>query len=326
MSWILVAVVVAGVVALRGLLENQGPPLDVWRQVASSRGGAYFDHPERPAIEVDVREARVRLEVDPEGEREPGHTMTCRARYLVPIGPAFLVSAGSVGPLGKLVGARGVVLGVDSTFDACFLVETDEGSAVRRTWSPKAMQLMHRELRDARVRSDGREIMLVRGVIHSPAVMNAMIDLVGELANADLFGLEALRSLPGATYHAPTGASWDRRSTPYAIIEQPAPVTLMPVAVRGRVVTRATVGDGPRAQRIEIAVHEDGTAEPAERVAQVPAAAAALLGRLGEGTLVIDGADTSFTWRTVETDAERLLAGGRLLAILAGGPALGAYR
>ena len=48
----------------------------------------------------------------------------------------FRVVAGSVGPLGKLVGARDVVLGVDSAFDACFLVETDEGNAVRRTWSP----------------------------------------------------------------------------------------------------------------------------------------------------------------------------------------------
>jgi hypothetical protein len=100
----------------------------------------------------------------------------------------------------------------------------------------------------------------------------------------------------------------------------------MPVAVHGRAVTRATVGDGPRAQRVEIMVHEDGAVEPADGAAQMPPAAVALLGSLGEGTLVVDGADTSFTWRAVESDAERLLAGARLLAILAGGPALGAYR
>jgi hypothetical protein len=325
MSWIILAVVVAGVVALRGLLDSHGAALHVWRQVAISRGGVYLDHPERPAIEVDVGEARVRLEgnLGPEGTQD--NVMTCRASYLVPLGPEFRVTAGGVGPLGKLLGARDLVLGVDREFDECFLVETDEGSAVRRTWSPKAMRLMHRELREARVRSNGREIEIVRGVIHSPAVMNAMIDVVGELASADLFGFEALRTLPGATYHPPTGP-WNERSTPYAIIEQPVPVTLMPVAVRGRALTRATVGDGPRAQRIEITVREDGSMEPADGVAQMPPAAAALLDRLGEGTLVIDGADTSFTWRTVETNAERLLAAARLLAMLAGGPSLGAYR
>lgn len=324
MSWIIAALVVAGVVAVRALREGQKAPLDVWRQLAARRGGIYLDHPGRPTIEVDVREARVRLEIEPGSSTEPDRAMTCRARYLVPLGPVFLVEAGSVGLIGTLIGARDVVLG-DDAFDACFVVETGEGSAVRRVWSQQAMELMYRELREARVRSDGETIELARGTIHSPAVMDAMIDLVGELANADLFGIEALRTLPGATYHPPTGP-WYQRSTPHAIIEQPVPVTLMPVAVRGHAVTRATVGDGPRAQRIEIDVSEDGTVEPADGGAQVPPAAAALLGRVGDGTLVVDGADTSFTWRTVETDAERLLAGARLLAILAGGPALGAYR
>jgi hypothetical protein len=256
---------------------------------------------------------------------EPDRAMTCRARYLVPLGPVFHVEAGSIGPLGKLLGAQDVTLGVDRTFDECFVVKTDEANAVRRVWSPQAMRLMSRELRDARVHSNGREIELVRRAIHSPAVMDAMIDLVGELANADLFGVAALRALPGATYHPPAGP-WTARTTPHAIIEQPVPVTLMPVVVDGRVVTRATVGDGPRAQRIALTVRDDGAVAPADGAALMPPAAAALLDRLGNGTLVIHGADTSFTWRTVETDAERLLAGARLLAILAGAPALGAYR
>lgn len=51
-----------------------------------------------------------------------------------------------------------------------------------------------------------------------------------------------------------------------------------------------------------------------------------MIDRLGSGTLVIDGAETAFTWSTVETDAGRLLAGAELLAILGRGPALGAYR
>ena len=325
MSLIIMAVVFAGAVTVFGLLQGQKVPQDVWRHVASQRGGVYHPDPERPAIEVDVREARVRLELRPVTGRDSHHTMTCRARFLVPLGPTFRVGAGGVGLLGKMLGARDAELGGDDAFDACFVVETDEASAVRRVWSPQARRLMYRELREASACSNGREIELTRAEIFSPAVMNAMIDLVGELASADLFGLEALRTLPGATYHPPTGR-WNERSTPYAIIEQPVPVTLMPVNVDGRAVTRATVGDGPREQRIEITVRADGAVKPADAAAQLPAAAAELLGRVGEGTLVVDGADTSFTWRTVETDAERLLAGARLLAILAGGPALGAYR
>ena len=87
------AVVVIGVVALRGLLESQGAPLDVWRQVAVSRGGVYLDHPERPAVEVDVGEARVRLEGNLGRAGTEDSVMTCRARYLVPLGPVFRVAA-----------------------------------------------------------------------------------------------------------------------------------------------------------------------------------------------------------------------------------------
>jgi hypothetical protein len=325
MTWIVVVLIVAGAISVSALVGGQNAPTNVWRQLALSRGGVYFDHAVRPAIEVDVRDARVRLEVDLGRPDAPNGALTCRARYLVPLGPVFRVEAGSVGPIGKLAGAQDVTLGGDRAFDESFIVKADEPSAVRRVWSAQAMRLMFRSLRDARARSNGREIELARSEIHSPAVMNAMIDLVGELASADLFGIAALRALPGATYQPPTGP-WNERTTPGVVIEHPAPVTLMPVLIDGRVVTRATVGDGPRAQRVELTVGEDGRVEPADGAALLPPAAAALVDRLGSGTLVIDGADTAFTWRTVETDAGRLLAGAELLAILARGPALGAYR
>lgn len=328
MTWLIVALVVAGVAAASALLGEQKAPIHVWQQLASRRGGVCFDHATRPALEVNVRDARVRLEINRDASNGP-ERIICRARYPVPAGPVFRVEAGSVGAVGKLLGSRDVTLDDDRTFDAYFIVDTDQRDVVRRAWSPPAMRIMVRTLRDARVHSDGRTIELVRSAIHSPAIIEAMIDVVGELASADLFGIEALRTLPGATYHPPTGP-WNDRTTPRAVIEQPAPVTLMPALVSGRVVTRAAVGDGPRTRRIELRVREDGSIEPTEEPTddppELPPEALALLPRLGHGTLVIDGADTSFTWHTVETDPQRLLAGARLLAIVAGGPALGAYR
>ena len=325
MFWIILAVAAAGMCAVIERVDRQKRPVDAWRQLATRRGGVFIDEPGRPAVDVAVGQACVRLELNPDSSDGPFLDITCRACYLVPLGPVFHIEAGSIGPIGKLLGAQDVEFGVDREFDECFVVKTDQRDAVRRMWSPQAMRLMFQALRDADVSSDGREIKLVRFGINASDKMEEMIDLMSELANADLFGINALRTLPGARYHPPTGP-WNERSTPYAIIEQPVPVTLMPVDVRGRAVTRATVGDGPRAQRLEITMREDGTVEPADAAAQMRPEAAALLGRLGNGTLVIDGADTSFTWSTVETDAERLLAGARLLAMLAGGPTLGAYR
>jgi hypothetical protein len=299
-------------------------PVGEWRALASRRGGVFIDDADQPAIEVDVGDVRVRFELNLGIPAPRSRVTICRARWLVPCGPRFDIEPGTMGAIGKLLGADDVVLGLDPEFDRRHVVKTGDPDAVRRAWSPRAIRLFL-ALGHANICSDGRTIDLGRDLSDSPAVMDAMIDLVGELAGADLFGTRALRKLPGATYHPPTGP-WNARTTPHAVIERPVPVTLMPVVVDERAVTRATVGDGPRAQRIEITVHEDGTIQPADGAALVPPAAAALLDRLGHGTLVIDGADTSFTWRAVERDAERLLAGARLLAILAGGPALGAYR
>lgn len=92
MTWIVVTLIVAGVAA-RALLDGQKAPVHVWQQLASGRGGVYVEGAVRPVVEVDVRDARVRLELDERAPRRP-ESMTCRARYLVPLGPVFRVQAG----------------------------------------------------------------------------------------------------------------------------------------------------------------------------------------------------------------------------------------
>ncbi len=110
------------------------------------------------------------------------------------------------------------------------------------------------------------------------------------------------------------------------VVGHPVPVTIAPAILGRRVVTRAAVGDGSRDLALKIIVRSDGGAEPADSVARLPPGAAGLLRRAGDGTLVVDGSGTSFTWLGVETDPERLMGGVGLLATLARGPGQGVYR
>jgi hypothetical protein len=305
----------------------------VWRQVALSQGGMYqeprgFFRSKLDAIDVDIDQVRVRVDRFAVGAGSQRRIYTrCRARYLLPRGPVFCIYAGGVlASLGKALGGQNVALGVDRAFDEQFVLECEDAKAVQRILSPWAMQLMRRSFARARIQSDGAEIELVSPEpLDVPDLVVEVLDLVAELAGADLFGAEALRALPGGAYRPPTGP-WNDRTTPHVVIGQPVPVTIAPAILGRRVVTQATVGDGPRERPLKIIVRSDGSAEPASGLAQIPPAAARFLRRTGNGTLVVDGARTSFTWLDVETDPERLMAGVGLLAALASGPSQGVYR
>jgi hypothetical protein len=305
----------------------------VWRQVALSRGGLYQEprglfRSKLDAIDVDVDQVRVRLERYAAGAGKQRRIYTrCRARYLLPRGPVFCIYAdGVLASIGKALGGQDVVLGTDRVFNERFIVKCEDAQAVLRVWSPRAMGLMTRTFEKTRIESDGAEVTLIsQDPLDVPGLVVEALDLVAEMAGADLFGIGALRALPGGAYQPPTG-TWDDRTIPHVVIGQPVPVTIAPVVLGRRVVTRATVGDGPRELPLKILVRSDGGAEPADSVARLPPAAAGLLRRAGDGTLVVDGAGTSFTWLGVETDPERLMLGVRLLAMLAGGPSQGVYR
>ena len=228
--------------------------------------------------------------------------------------------------IGKVLGGHDVRLETDRAFDERFIVKCDDAEAVRRVWSPLAMRIMRRSFDKARIESDGAVLEL-----SSPdpldvfGLVDEALDLMAEIAGADIFGLAALRALPGAAYQPPTGI-WDQRTIPHVVLARPVPVTIGPAVLGRRAVTRASIGDGPRERPLKILVRSDGSAEPADSVAALPPAAAGFLRRAGNGTLVVDGARTSFTWLDLETDHARLLAGAGLLTTLASGPGQGVYR
>lgn len=330
---VLVMVGAFAAVMVAGAEKDEQRRKAVWRKAALSRGGMYqeprgFLRSKLDAIDVDVDQVRVHLDrfATRTGPQRRIHTR-CRARYLVPRGPVFSVYAeNALASLGKALGGQDVALGGDRSFDEQFIVKCEDTDAVRRVWTPWAMQVMRRSFATARIESDGTEIALIcPDSLDLPGLLEESFDLVGEIAGADLFGVEALRKLPGGMYRPPTGP-WDDRTIPHVVIGQPVPVTIMPAILGRRVVTRATVEGGLRERSLKILVRSDGSAEPADGLAELPPGAARFLRRVGDGTLVVDGAGTSFTWLEVETDPERLMAGVGLLVALASGPGQGVYR
>lgn len=333
-DWLFLAMGLVGVVALYARRRrDEQRRKSVWRKVALARGGAYhesggFFSARSEVIDVDVEQVRVRLEAYETGSHQHRRIQTrCQARYLLPRGPVFDIHAqGALASIGKALGGQDVVLGTDHAFDERFVVKCEDAEAVRRIWSPLAMRMMYRSFGGARIESDGAGIELaIADPLDVPGRVDEALDLVAELAGVDLFGVEALRALPGAVYRPPSGP-WDQRTVPHVVIAQPVPVTVAPAILGRRAVTRATVGDGPRERPLKILVRSDRSAEPADSVARLPPAAIGFLRRAGNGTLVVDGANTSFTWLDVETDPERLMAGIKLLAALASAPGQGAYR
>lgn len=334
MSWFVLAVSIGvAVVAARWAKQVEQKRKAAWRKVALERGGVYhashgFWQPRSEALEVDMDRARVYLDlvVVGGGSSRSIHTR-CRAQYALLLGPVFRIEPeGVLANLGKALGAQDVELGVEPAFDQRFVVKCDHPEAVRQVWSQRARSIMLRSFPDATVRSDGRDVeLVVKEDIDLLSRIEEALDLVAEIAGADIFGVEALRALPGAIYH-PASGPWNDRSVPYVVIDEPVPVTITPIVVGRRAVTRAAVGDGPRDHPLKLLVRADGSLEPADGAAQLPPGAAALLRKVGDGSLIVDGDRTSFTWLQIETAPERLMAGARLLAALAGAPAQGVYR
>lgn len=334
MDWLLFSLVMAGAVAgVVKVRRAEHRRRRVWRQVALARGGVYhephgFFRAQHDVMDIDVEEVRVRFDRYEAGAGKHRRMYTrCRARYLVPRGPVFsLYAEGVLATIGKALGGQDVRLGTDHAFDRHFVVKCEDADAVRQIFTAQAMRIMLRSFATARIESNGAEITLTTADgLDVPGLLDEALELMSEIAGVDLFGIAALRALPGAAYQPPSGP-WDDRTSPRVLIEHPAPVTIAPVVLGRRTVTRASAGDGPRERPLKILVRADGSAEPAESVAGLPPAAASFLRRAGNGTLVVDGARTSFTWLDVETDPARLMSAVKLLATLAGAPAQGVYR
>lgn len=181
-----------------------------------------------------------------------------------------------------------------------------------------------RRLEDAVLHSWlGRAELKVDREVKDPVYLRAMMEVVGDLANADFCGLAALKALPDATYRPPSG-SWDQRSAPAIEIEvQGTVVSLQPVRLGDEddddvEVTTSAVAHGIRSnENLDLTIGGDSDAELPEEASAHDA---------GPGHLVCKDGTATFTWSSLETDPKRLQAGARLVAYFASPAAEGAFR
>lgn len=243
-----------------------------------------------------------------------------RARYPVRAAPRFQVypphiQVGGDERLGDSYDPR------DTAFDDYFQVVAEEPKAAARVLTQPWRQHMLQWVRDARVVSDGYIVeVFAPWATHNDKRIVPLVDLAVGLANADIFGLSALRKVPGATYRAAAG-KWQRRTVPRAEVRLPAAITIAPMRRGRRPVTRLELQ-----QPLELPLKTATTSRPLPGVLADRGVSEGAWRELGDGTLKLRRRTTRFTWSNVVTDPAQLVAGIELMRTLTRGPTFGAYR
>jgi hypothetical protein len=293
-----------------------------WKALAARRDGkllsgdvGFFDSLTLPSLECNVNHVRVHMDVRGHGM---GADLRARACYVLPAGPEFSL-ASRRGVTGLLLGFGGHDVGLgDEELDNRFSLKSKTPEMAKLAWQDGAAEKLHPQ---ATVFSDGKVVDLqITGWKHSNIALDNAVDLVAQLAAADVFGVAALAALPDAAMEYRDGP-WDHPSPPEACVLMPDPVRLGPVIDGGPPVTRARANCAKR-EPFRIAVR-DGEAEV---TAGNPEIAVDDLDVPGDGDVVCWGDEISFTWTTIITNPDDLMAGAHLVATLARPPAEGVYR
>lgn len=192
-------------------------------------------------------------------------------------------------------GGQDLLTGVPN-FDYEYRVRSPEPDELRRVWTPDRCQFVLDHLSSGVVRATHRAVKLeLCRFAFDDSVLDRAVELAVDLARADVYGVAALRALPGAAFRE--GA--DRG--PHVVLEGPSPITVEPVRTSGGVVTRATM----------------------QGLLPAPPPPTS---RLGPATLTQDGDRVVVTWPGVEESSQRLLAAVELLRALRSTPNDGVYR
>ena len=299
----------------RGTLRRQA----VWAKVAAERGGVHsipkWWTSGKERIEVVVKGASVVLDTYEESNGNSSVSYSrCVASSIVGTLPTFRIyREGSLSSFGKMLGTQDVTLGGDIQFDNHFMVKTDDAAGAREMWTHSSKVRMRHRFSKAKIESDGRRIKLVEtGKYKDASKLNAALDLVSQLASTDVFGFKALSALGGS------GLLRDKLGYPRLELLAPAPVVLETREGDGQLVSVATLKEVGEWRPI-VAKIEGGRLADSKSFQQFSPLARAHVAAVGDATLIVeDGAAPRLHWPAVEHDAERLMAGARLLGSLAG--------
>ena len=297
-----------------------------WAKVAEELGGTFhlasgFWRRKTERIEAVVSGVPVVLDIFVVSTGKSSHPYTrARASYARGPGPKLRVyRQGVLSALGKAIGLQDVALGELPAFDAEFMVKSDNDAVARALWSRPEMERMLSTFSRARFESDAEEVVLVdSGRWEEANRLRAGIQLVADLATRDLFGADALRAIPDATFVQSPG------ERPSAELAVPVRVAIRAEDRDGRLVTVARAADQVELPPLVLEITDGKPTDPAQ-ASTLPQGAHVPLHAVGTGALAIDADGIRFTWPAVERDPARLRSAAELLGAVAAGTA-GTYR
>ena len=297
-----------------------------WAKVADELGGSFhlasgFWRRKNERIEAVVSGVPVVLDIFFVTTGKSSHPYTrARAPYARGPGPKLKVyRQGVLSALGKAIGLQDLSFGELAAFDAEFMVKSSNEAVARALWSRPAMERMLSTFSRARFESDAEEVVLVdAGRWEEANRLRAGIQLVAELATRDLFGADALRAIPDATFVQPPG------ERPSAELAVPVRVAIRAEDRDGRLVTVARAADQVELPPLVLEVTDGKPTDPAQ-ASTLPQGAHVPLHAVGTGVLAIDADGIRFTWDAVERDPVRLRSAAELIGAVAAGTA-GTYR
>ena len=319
---------------VRSLGDRQRKIRAIWAALAARRHGT-FDPGEvaffqsRPmSVEVPTGDAAALLDTYVVRQNKSSTTYTrVRAQYVMPFGPRFRVyREGVFASIGKALGFQDVVLGGHAEFDRAFIVKTDSPEATARSFDAATKDLLCRVHAGSTLQADGHSIRLTWvGLEQDPRVLDAAIDIVGQLASYGIGFMTRLLELDHGRYHRPEG-TWDGRSSPVIEIDQGnQPVYCQPAVIRDRLAL--CIWSPARRQLPPFHCDlEGGHARPPLPPGACPPQAAALLAALPRGELDTDGRTLRFYCTGFEP-LGALSAATKLVAEMAASrPTQGAFR
>lgn len=297
-----------------------------WSEVADARGGRFEVGHARlfswksPELEVPVGDVAVL--VDLLLQRAGNVTVVFtrfRASYLLAVGPKFRVAPSRTGQrIASALGFEDVAMG-DDAWDERFTVRSSDAESVRQAWTPKARKLLT-DLHDKHlslVQSEGQSATLLYTHPFAPRpIVERGIELVAELARYGHSYLDALRSIEGAEWLAPTGP-WNERTTPgVKVTIRTHPVHIHPAMVELGVRATASAKMTRDIERFAFDTGSDGAVHGQVVEGLLGPSAGTVLARLGVAHVDHDGQRVRISPEGVP-DPKRLRAAAELAAHLA---------
>lgn len=275
-----------------------------WRRLAASLGGQYRHSfwSGRRRVTVERRNTLVSIGVRSSSSAQMA---VFEAPFLLPAGPRLrLLAQGTLRMWIRQFGYQDIEIG-DGAFDLQFIVKGEPEDEVRTVLRAGSGPLT--TLRNVRsVHANGERIRIVGGYLDE-IDWERWIAVTADMATADLFGIEALRSVPDAELRWP-----EPPAPPIATVRVPTPVEITCRAHRGvaRTFARARVSTEMPAF--------DGVAGEGSLPVHIPKGI--------DGRLRCDGTVVELVWPGVCTDPDELLHQATCLAQLVAGRGVAPYR